>query len=80
VRLKPGCVRSLRTQQRALCSMPIFEPRPVFGLVGFLWIDGQSALIVLRSEIKFPGALRGVGIPVFLESLILAQDERWRRA
>lgn len=52
----------------------------LLGGVGFLWIDGQSVLIVSQLEIKFPGALRGVGMPVFLESLILAQDERWRRA
>ena len=59
--------------------MPIFEPCPGFGWVGFLWIDGQSVLIVSQSEIELPDAF-GCWEPFFLESLILAQDERWRRA
>ena len=60
--------------------MPIFEPQPspLVG-VGFLWIDGQSVLIVSQSEIELPDAF-GCWEPFFLESLILAQDERWRRA
>jgi hypothetical protein len=51
--------------------------------VGFFWIDGQSVLIVFWSEIGFAALARFFGLvwcQVFLESLILAQDERWRRA
>jgi hypothetical protein len=42
-------------------------------------IDGQSVLIVSLSVIELLDAF-GCWGPFFLESLILAQDERWRRA
>ena len=35
--------------------------------MGFLWIDGQSAMIVSQSEIKFPHPFGGVGAIFFGE-------------
>src|SRR5919112_1475392 len=72
--MKPGrvellCVRSLRTQQRAESQCQVI-PRPwaLLSGVGFLWLI-DSASVSSRFS---------AGIRSSTESLILAQDERWR--
>ena len=65
-------VRSLRTQQRAESQCQVITPCRVSSDVwwGFLWlIDIKSASSWFSAAIKSS-----------TESLILAQDERWRRA
>ena len=64
-------VRSLRTQQRAESQCQVIPRVGFFGArLGFLWlIDIESA------SSRFSAAIKSS-----TESLILAQDERWRRA
>ena len=82
----------MRTQQRALVECQ-FIPRPVFGLVEkFLWIKDQLFLGWHSDEVSNDvislvsfklAAFRFSPVRLlffFTESLILAQDERWRRA
>ena len=48
--------------------------------VGFLW-KLMSVMMSYLLEVKLERLLLGVGVRnFFTESLILAQDERWRRA
>ena len=73
--MKPGRVdlvrvRSLRTQQRAESQCQVIPRARVCSGLGFLWlIDIKSANSWFSAVIKSS-----------TESLILAQDERWRRA
>ena len=72
VRVELLRVRSLRTQQRAESQCQVITPCRVFSEVrwGFLWlIDIESV------SSRFSAAIKSS-----TESLILAQDERWRRA
>jgi hypothetical protein len=71
VRAEFLCVRSLRTQQRAESQCQVIPRAAVCGSwLGFLWlIDIESASSRFSALIKSS-----------TESLILAQDERWRRA
>ena len=65
-------VRSLRTQQRAESQCQVIPRAPGSSWLGlgFLWlIDIESA------SSRFSAAIKSS-----TESLILAQDERWRRA
>src|SRR3954454_11925035 len=64
-------VRSLRTQQRAESQCQVIpRVRALCSWLGFLWlIDIESA------NSRFSAAIKSS-----TESLILAQDERWRRA
>jgi hypothetical protein len=63
-------VRSLRTQQRAESQCQVLPRARVLPWFGFLWlIDIESASSRFSALIKSS-----------TESLILAQDERWRRA
>ena len=77
-------------------SMPMFLPRvgagvvlsgscvawgvAGLGVVFILWLMRVSSflLVVLAQSVIF--ALRGFFLKISTESLILAQDERWRRA
>ena len=44
-------------------------------------MNGIGKLVVFLNGIELdPNSHRGVGEDIFNESLILAQDERWRRA
>ena len=71
VRVEFLCVRSLRTQQRAESQCQVIpRVRALCSWQGFLWlIDIESA------SSRFSAAIKSS-----TESLILAQDERWRRA
>ena len=63
-------VRSLRTQQRAESQCQVLPRARALSWFGFLWlIDIESA------SSRFSAAIKSS-----TESLILAQDERWRRA
>ena len=65
-------VRSLRTQQRAESQCQVIPRAAALrgSWLGFLWlIDIESA------SSRFSAAIKSS-----TESLILAQDERWRRA
>ena len=64
-------VRSLRTQQRAESQCQVI-PRagPCVGRLGFLWLI----------DIESVSSRFSAGSNASTESLILAQDERWRRA
>ena len=64
------CVRSLRTQQRAESQCQVIPRARACSGLGFLWlIEIESANSWFSAVIKSS-----------TESLILAQDERWRRA
>ena len=71
VRVEFVRVRSLRTQQRAESQCQVIpRVRALCSWQGFLWlIDIESA------SSRFSAAIKSS-----TESLILAQDERWRRA
>ena len=77
----PPVVRSLKTQQRAFTS----RPRPVgFGQPGEESTQPVSSPsrrmdFEHKLKVKRPSVSSGPAI-IFTESLILAQDERWRRA
>ncbi len=60
---------AVRREPHRLAETTQFGSRPLFGVVAV-----QTARITL--------ALRSTGLSMnfFMESLILAQDERWRRA
>src|SRR3954463_6632766 len=66
------CVRSLRTQQRAESQCQVITPcrGSSDSWWGFLWLI----------EIESANSWFSAAIKSSTESLILAQDERWRRA
>ena len=72
---KPGrveClrVRSLRTQQRAESQCQVIPRARACSGLGFLWLIDIASV-----SSRFSAAIKSS-----TESLILAQDERWRRA
>ena len=74
------CVRSLRTQQRALSQCQITSASLLWGL-RFLWLFGLSVDSLFSWFQTRCGTLFRCCMHFFFtESLILAQDERWRRA
>ena len=104
-----GCVRCLRTQQRAECRCQLFDPGSGGSFLLFeggwaAWsgiplvlkglhslsvgggacVDARSnAAFAVSGEVIYPAASALVGVvgcDSSTESLILAQDERWRRA
>ena len=69
---RPGFVRvrSLRTQQRAESQCQVIPRARACSGLGFLWLI----------EIESANSWFSAAIKSSTESLILAQDERWRRA
>jgi hypothetical protein len=90
-RSRPVRIRSLRTQQRAESQCQVLPRGRGLGPVidwlrsccGFLWYTTSTQLVETSDHSVGTPARRGrSGKPykAFTESLILAQDERWRRA
>ena len=70
VRVELLRVRSLRTQQRAESQCQVIPRARACSGLGFLWLI----------EIESANSWFSAAIKSSTESLILAQDERWRRA